>query len=300
MIRRIVLLFLVAGFFLASPALAADKRIEDYLPAKCPGGWVREEKPATYTPKDLYKYINGEAEMYLPYGFTRAATVAYLRPGDKENAIVANIYRMGSLLDAFGIYGNYRSPETEQINIGGEGFVEESQLMFYQDRYFVQIMASGKIDDPAAFKRCAAAISKGLPGRSRKPAELGFLKIPGAAKRSEKYYAQGLLGYGFFGKGMTVEVKRLVKPVKAFVIFTSSRKSVKPVFDAYAKHLEESKGSPRVSSGSNGLNLQGVDPLYKGILLRQAGRYIVGVAGLTDESEGQPIVNEILKRLPKQ
>ncbi len=196
------LLILMAVLSLASPASAAEKALEAILPAECAAGWAMDGKVATYNPENLYKYIDGEAELYMPYGFRKAATVMYVKPGSPDIGIVANIFEMGSLLDAFGIYSNYRSPTLEQTKIGAEGFLDESQLMFYQDRYFVQIEASGTVTQGGSlFRSCAEAISRNLPGGKEKPRELEFLKVPGAVPLTEKYYAAGLLGYSFFGKG---------------------------------------------------------------------------------------------------
>ena len=155
----------------ASPVFAAEKGIEAFLPASCAPGWAMDGTVATYTPENLYKYIDGEAELYMPYGFRKAATVLYAKPDTKDIGIVVNIFEMGSLLDAFGIYANFRSPTLEQIKVGAEGFLDESQLMFYQDRYFVQIEASGAVtQEGPLFLSCAETISRNLPdGKGKTP-----------------------------------------------------------------------------------------------------------------------------------
>ncbi len=110
-----------------SPPSAADQKLEGFLPASCAPGWAMEGKVATYTPENLYRYIDGEAEIYLPYGFKKAATVRYVKTdtptaGPQEKGMVVNIFEMGSLLDAFGIYANYRSSTLPQIEGGGRRF----------------------------------------------------------------------------------------------------------------------------------------------------------------------------------
>ena len=181
MMRIISALVAVLIIAFALPAAAAEKAAGALLPAKFAPGWSMEGKPATYTPATLYKYIDGEAEMYMPYGFSEAATVRYAKASVKGYGIVATIFRMGSLLDAFGIYGSYRSPGAKLVPIGAEGFADESQLMFYQDRYFVRIEVSGaSTGDAAVFRSCAETISKGLPDGREKPKELELLKVPGA------------------------------------------------------------------------------------------------------------------------
>jgi hypothetical protein len=286
---------------LALPAAAAEKSVEDLLPAKCAPGWSMEGKPATYSPQTLYKYIDGEAEMYLPYGFEKAATARYSRAHAKGYGIVASIFRMGALLDAFGIYASYRGPGVQPAAVGAEGFGDESQLMFYQDRYFVRIEASGASKgDAAVFRSCAAAISKNLPGGLEKPKELALLKVPGAIPMTDRYYPSGLLGYGFFGRGLTAECRLTTEPAKIFVmLFPSSEAAVKAL-DEYAKYLKTSKGGSQIAVGKDESLLHVSDPLYKGMALSRSGRFVVGAAGLKDADSGDALVVALRERLPKE
>jgi hypothetical protein len=293
------LLLLMAALSVASPVFAADKAVEALLPASCAPGWAMDGTVATYTPENLYKYIDGEAELYMPYGFRKAATVMYAKPDTKDIGIVANIFEMGSLLDAFGIYVNFRSPALEQIKVGAEGFLDESQLMFYQDRYFVQIEASGSItQEGTLFRSCAEAISRNLPDGKEKPRELEFLKVPGAVPLTERYYAGGLLGHGFFGKGFTVEVMIGEARIKAILMLDGSEEAARRVFAEYGKYLKESNVAPRISYDKGGAVLHVTDPLYKGVVLRQSGHYVVGVVGLKEPHDGDGIVAQLVKRLP--
>ena len=52
-------------------------------------------KAAAYTPENLFKYIDGEAELYLPYGFEKAAVARYVPPAGKGYGIVAGIFEDG-------------------------------------------------------------------------------------------------------------------------------------------------------------------------------------------------------------
>jgi hypothetical protein len=293
------LLLLIATLCVVSPVFAADKALEAFLPASCAPGWVMDGKAATYTPENLYKYIDGEAELYMPYGFSKAATVLYAKPDTKDIGIVTNIFEMGSPLDAFGIYANFRSPTLEQIKVGAEGFFDESQLMFYQDRYFVQIEASGSItQEGPLFRSCAEAISRNLPDGKERPRELEFLKVPGAVPLTERYYAGGLLGHDFFGKGFTVEIMIGQTRAKAILISGTSEEAARRVFTEYEKYLKKSNAEPRISSDKGGAVLHVIDPHYKGVVMHQSGHYVVGVVGLKEPHEGDVIVAQLVKRLP--
>jgi hypothetical protein len=293
----LLILVLVLGGTL--PLLAAEKSVENALPAQCVTGWAMDGKAATYSPDNLYKYIDGEAELFMPYGFRKAATAMYAKPGSPDAGIVVNVFEMGSLLDAFGIYSNFRTPALEQAKIGAEGFLDESQIMFYQDHFFVQVEASGTVTDGGpVFRSCAEAISRNLPDVKEKPREIDILKIPEAVPLTERYYATALLGYSFFGKGLTREVTVGKAKAKSVVVLSESQEAAAEIFTAYEKYLKESKLSPQISGDKNSPLLHTMDPLYKGVVLRQSGRYIVGVVGLKDPHEGDAIVAQLVKRLP--
>ena len=299
-----VSIFLAALLSAVSPAPAAEKTPEGFLSASCAPGWTVEGKVATYTPDNLYRYINGEAEIYLPYGFRKAAAVRYVKAaassgGPREQGMVVNIFEMGSPLDAFGIYSNYRSSALPPLKVGTEGFLDETQLMFYQDHYFVQIEISGTLTPEAGlFQSCAEALSVKLPGVREKPREVEFLKIAGAVPLTEKYYPRGLLGYGFFGRGLTAEVTVGGTPAKALVILAESEEAAGRIFTEYGKYLEEAQVIPQISRDKNVTSLHVMDPLYKGTALRQSGSFVVGVVGLKEPHQGDGIIGQLLERLP--
>ena len=291
---------MLSSVFLGS---AAEKPPEGLLPTSCAPGWAMEGKAATYTPENLYRYINGEAELYLPYGFKRAAAVRYIKAatpsgGPQENGLVVNIFEMGSPLDAFGIYSNYRSSTLPQMKVGVEGFLDETEVMFYQDRYFVQIETSGTLtQDAGLFQSCAETVSGNLPEGREKPRELELLKVAGAVVLTEKYYPRGLLGYGFFGKGLTIEVTIKGKPAKALVMLAGSEEATRRIFDEYVKYLKEAKVVPQISRDKKGTSLQVIDPLFKGTALHQSGPFVVGIVGLKKPHEGNGIVGQLLELL---
>lgn len=271
------------------------------LPETCSSGWIPDGRAKVYTPQNLYEYIDGEAELYLSYGFKHLVTAFYRKAGAKSTGLVVNVYRMGSLLDAFGIYSNYRSPSNEPLQVGAEGFADDSQLMYYQDRYFVQIMGSGSpVPDRSAFVSCAAAISKRLPPGAGKPLELQFLAVPGLVRGSEKYYPEGLLGQKFLGRGLTAEVTSREQPLRAVVVIADSHKALEHALAEYKNYLTKSGTTPTLTRERSGSVLHGIDPLYKGINFKQSGRYAVGVTGLSNSNEGQAAVDQLIKRSPKE
>jgi hypothetical protein len=275
--------FLQVFFFFPVTLLhASNEPLEKMLPSTgFSKGWALDGKTTTYTKDTLYTYINGEAELYMPYGFSTLVSVLYTKQGNSKVALVADIFQMGSNIDAFGIYSYYRNPEAEMIKIGGNGFIDESQLMFYKDRYFVRLSASGDNPERNVFISCAEAIAKKIPGKSAPPDELSLLKVPGIVSGTEKYTAQSVLGYAFFKKGLTADGALSGRPIKAFVILDKSAKDAKETFDKYFAYLKEKGGKPQLNKSVSGVaTLVGRDPLYKGVLVRRSGRYVFGITNL--------------------
>jgi hypothetical protein len=277
-------IFLQILFFFPAVLCASGDPLEKMLPsAGFSKNWgpAPDEKTTTYTKDTLYTYINGEAELYMPYGFSNLVSALYRKQGDLGSALVVDIFQVRSTIDAFGIYSYYRNPDAEKISIGGSGFIDESQLMFYKDRYFVRLSASGDIPERDVFIACAQAIAKKIPGKSAPPNELALLKVPGIVHGTEKYTAQSVLGYAFFKKGLTADGTLSGRPIKAFVILDKSAKEAAETFSKYSAYLKEKGGKPQLNKGARGVvTLVGRDPLYKGVLVRRSGRYVFGITNL--------------------
>jgi len=98
--------------------------------------------PARYDRATLSDFIDGAAERYLSYGFSRAITQEYAR-GDE--AVSCTIYDMASPEAAQGIFSHGLSPQKERPAIGDAAARSGFQLTFRQDRYYavVETVASG-------------------------------------------------------------------------------------------------------------------------------------------------------------
>jgi hypothetical protein len=277
---------LIAGLVFPSPAVHATRAhaatpapIVNLLPA--PGfseGWITEGKRETFAPENLYQHINGEAELFIPYGFESLAFSLYANAKDLNTALAVDIYRMRSPLDAYGIYSNYRNPDAEAVKVGSEGFIGDTQLMFYQDRYFVEITASGTATpDRKVFMAAAQAIAGKLPSPAVKPKEIILLNAPQVAVRTEKYVAESVLGYAFFKRGLTAEASVDGKTAKAFVILNDSPADARLAIDGYVAYLKKAGVEPKMTEEKGAVTILARDPLYKALALRQSGIHLFGV-----------------------
>jgi len=289
-----------------------------------PEGWKIEAGVTKYDKENVFELIDGEAELYFPYGFQRVLAADYLSGGGRNPAglrtdspkirIAVELYEMGSLLDAFGIYSNYRDPDTHFVELGAEGFEERTQAMFYQDRYFAKLKLSAKPEgNDGTLMAFAQAVAALLPANTVRPAELKLLGIPRVIPHSEQYIGQSLLGYAFFARGMMAQIPLSDKPAapdtaseqaRLFVVLGANPKP--PAADAsqaaaetvskYVEYLDSAGAQHEWKETDFGKILLAHDPLHKGIAIQQVKGYVIGAARLADPAQGI----ELLRQLHQQ
>jgi hypothetical protein len=285
------------------PVFAAEDSIKNILPT--PGftpDWVMKERVTLYNSDTLFDHINGEAELYFPYGFDMLATVTYLNKKNPDVWVVVDVYRMGSLLDAFGIYSNYRKADAAGAVIGTEGFVSSSQLMFYQDRYFVRIQVTGATSlEQELLLACGRTVSRNLPPNTGRPGELeALVGILGMVTKSDRYLGQSLLGYAFFRRGMIADAMLGSERVQVFVVFENSPDAARKAFDDYRSYLKTEGQEMNVTGTTDRMSLTAVDPLYGGVFVEQSGPNLIGAIRMKEASAAKPIVEQLRERLLKR
>ncbi len=301
--RRILSAIQILCFFLLSLVTALPVAAEDQekriLPASgFSPGWALEGPIKKYSGEDLFEYINGEAELYVQFGFKILTAGLYLKDGNDKLGITADVYEMGSNLEAFGVYANYRKPEAEPVKAGTEGFVSPSQLMFYQGRYFVQLNASGASkQDQGVFLNLAGLISRNLPAAPQSPPEIALLRIPALIPKTEKYIPESILGYPFFKKGLTAQALLDGRPVRIFVLLEGSIAGARQTVQAYEKALKEKGVVLKKEPESSSEILFARDPLYGGLCLQPFEKYVLGVVDLPDPSQGLPLIRQLQNRI---
>ena len=287
-----VILALVAGAFAAH---ADEESLQKRLTAlRLPTGWKYKEDPASYDAKNLFELIDGEAELYFPYGFKRTLSLSYVATANPTSSVAVEVYEMGSTLDAFGIYSNYRDAHSTLTNIGTEGFFGGSQLMFYQARYFVKArMTNAALVNPKALMECARAISRILPSNTAPPEELALISIKHVIPQSRQYFAQSLLGYDFFSMGLTADAIVGTERTRVFVVLEITPKTAAEALGRYEAYLTENRAAHRWRKMADGRVFVARDPLHKNVLVRQIENCLIGVANLSSADQGYSLLQQL-------
>lgn len=117
--------------------------------------------PDTYAARELYGYINGGAEIYLEYGFTRVVAQRCTR--DKHEFQV-DIYEMKSPRAAFGMFSTLRGRCAPGLPGVRWHCVAPEQILFAKGKYLVSIVP---YDRAAETRSAATTAAKALLARIR-------------------------------------------------------------------------------------------------------------------------------------
>ncbi len=164
--------------------------------------WTATEPPRPFGPDNLYEEIDGEAELFLPYGF-RDLTVGFLRPAGNEKAEVRlELFRLATPRDAFGVFSQHRFPDQEVADVGAaKAIVSDTSLDFFQGPRFVRIRAASRHAARSDLESLGREVSALLPGTDDPPPETEALRIPGLVDGSLVFHRRAILGYEVLAPG---------------------------------------------------------------------------------------------------
>lgn len=295
-----MLIFIMALVLcLAGSVSANDPSLGRVLPpSEFSPDWTLKDPVRFYDKESLFEHINGEAELFIPYGFDLLATATYVNKADPEVWLIADVYRMATLLDAFGVYANYRRSSSTGVDMGAEGFLGSSQAMFYQDRYFVRLQVTGATGlKPDVFLACGRAISGKLPRRSARPAELELLYLPDLVPGTERYLPHSLLGYAFFRRGLIADAVSDGKSMQVFLVLADSPQAARTTWEQYHAYLKAEGRNLRETATPQGTSLTADDPLYGTVLAEHSSRYVMGAVRVQDAAAAKRLVESLRLRL---
>ncbi len=102
-------------------------------------GWVHTDSQRVFSPLNLYRQINGAAELFLEFGF-RELTVQTYQEQRRQQEMQVEVYQMKSPASAMGIFLMRAGHETEHSDIPARNSGNHFQLMITKGNYFISIL----------------------------------------------------------------------------------------------------------------------------------------------------------------
>lgn len=235
-------LMMLATACLPNPSVAEGKTFE--FPEM--SGWKIPDPPQIFSPKTLYEYIDGAADLYLSYEFQDLNMAEYRN--EQKTAVTIEIYRHKNPTQAFGIYSQERLENAKFLDIGAQGYQEPTVLNFVTGPYYVKMNGyKTGAEDEKIMLTFARKMEELLGGKSSLPAILSSFPEEGKRKSTEKFIAKNFLGYSYLHSGFTADYELSGKKFKIFVIEGRDGADCRGMLE---KYLAQTKSPAKPAEGT--------------------------------------------------
>jgi hypothetical protein len=240
-------------------------------------GWKQSGEIQTFSPKTLFEYINGDADLYLMYDLQELKVTEYLN--EKKASVIVDVYRHKTPTYAFGIYSQERLSNANIIDIGAQGYIEKNVLNFVSGPYYVKLNSYNTgAGDEEILLNFAKKVSENLGEKGRLPSILSSFPQEGKKNNSEKFISINFLGYAFLHSAFTADYELSGKKFKLFVIEGADGNDCREMIQ---KYLQQTR-SPEKNVTESRYAI--ADPYHGEIELHWKGKYIWGILNVSDTS----------------
>jgi hypothetical protein len=288
------------------PAFSELTPAASLVPTVAPEGWALKETPETFTKETLFEHIDGQADLFIQYGFEQSVFAIYRNLKSSEDKIDVDIYDMGNSLNAFGVFSRFRS-EDQPAGVGTDSYLDDRYLIFYKGRYFVILQAVEP--NSAILQQLARAIDSRILDDRPPPIEIFFFPKEGLKRGSIEYYPEGLLGYEFLKRGFKAtyidqgdvqtdpKTKSEPRELNLFLAVFEDAEEAEKALTAFRDYLSE-KG--KVGQGPAPLGpdaFTGADPYQGKTIVARQGPYVFGAVGFESDENALRLVRELMQAL---
>lgn len=238
-------------------------------------GWRIAEGPTSYTPGNLWEFLDGGAPRYLDYGLVRMVHVRYQLGDDPFSSLSVEVYEMGSELGAFGIYSSIRPPDVRVRPWGAEGYRSGSVAAAWRGVFFVHASADDERPELIeVLEKLVPWVCREAPGGVEPPPLLDPLPAENLVPHSERYVATDLFGHAALPGGVlaTYEIDGLRGD-----LFFSELENEATAEEAVEAFRSEKERWAEVSDAPDGFRFENAGG-ESGTVLR-SGRFVIGVQG---------------------
>ena len=282
-------MFLLLLILLPAMLFAAEKEFANFPKIK---DWDLKVSSDVYTPKNLWDFMNGGADLYIKYGFVDLHLAEY--HNSDGATIQAEVYRHSSSTNAYGIYASERSPGYQFIELGGQAYIGEGILNFFSGAYYVKLLSIGEEGAaPNALKKVGKSLVKALDQKNELPELLSVFPEKGKSPYSDKFVAKKFLGNDFLNNAFSADYE------EGYSLFLIKGADADEILKMVASYLEFAKQNTEPAKNSTFV----IADHYNGnIPVVIVDRYLLGVlngAASQNAKQGLEKLSKNIKSLKK-
>ncbi len=133
--------FAVVAMAMLATAVTGCKssKVDPFPPSSAVKGWERTGETRTFAAKDLYQYIDGDAEQYISAGVISTSTADYKYNGQLE--AVVDVHTMSDAVGARKIMETGKASDAKNVPLGDAGLAYAQSVVFRKGPRLVRIVA---------------------------------------------------------------------------------------------------------------------------------------------------------------
>jgi hypothetical protein len=277
--KKWVLFPIISLLLLWIPSNRAGQEASSALSSLLPDveGMETQESPDIYFPETLFEYINGAAEIYLSYDF-KELIVAEYTDSDSSDSVVVEIYDMGNHKNSFGIYSAERYPDSDFMDLGTQGYMEEGALNFLVGNYYVKLFCYDCKERSEQWLRTFSnKIVSRVDNKAGFPSYLETFPREGLIPNTERFILKNVMGYKFLHDGYVVSYKASGVDFDCFLIEGENAEEAAGMLKKYL----DAKGTDSAQKTSRGFRIN--DRYYHNIFIAQVDNILCGVMKIPDD-----------------
>lgn len=145
-------------------------------------GWKFTSEPKIYAGDSLFNLIDGGADLYLEYGFSRVISMQYADPSSSN--IQFEVYEMSDPPSAYGIFSLTQQTVEWSAQFGNLSAVTQDYISFWKSRFYVNISWSSRqhFDGPLLDKLANLVVQK-IPDTGNYPDMMNSFQEAGPDKK---------------------------------------------------------------------------------------------------------------------
>jgi len=146
----------------AASSMGCKKKVSDPFPASDKvAGWQKTSETRVFAAKDLWQYIDGDAEQYISAGVVTTSTSDYKYQGQLEATV--DVYTMKDASGASKILEKGQTRDAKTIQLGDAGIAYAQSITFRKGPSLVRITAyESRPDTPQALLALAHGVEAKL------------------------------------------------------------------------------------------------------------------------------------------
>ncbi len=304
--NRMILMWLCVCLCVPGAVVSEALDMKALVPRETPDGWVTSGSPQVFTKESLFEHINGQADLFLQYGFEKSIFAVYRKDSGRET-IDVDVYDMGDSVHAFGVFSRFRQ-DNHPAGIGLDSYLDDDYAIFYKGKYFVVLQADES--NPSGLRRLAKTVESRIVDASPPPKEIMYFPKVGLKPGSIEYYPQGLMGRQFLGKGFKATyVPSENKASKEntgdegpdsnlFIAVFDNTDELESALESFKEVLSNGKSARGANRALHGLKMVTGEDAYQGkIVIVHKGRYLAGTAGFKSKEVAEGLLADLMKKM---